>query len=147
MISPFIGMCHYKHNSKFQYITPTLKKLHWFPNKELITNCLLTYKTLTNQKPTFIFIFHFRHILFLQDLLIHSFFPFHMSDHHLAKGLHLSMVHDSVIPSLLIPETHLLYQYSVRSSKHTSSNLLFLARLLPAPLTFYPDFDSCYSYT
>ena len=30
--------------------------------------------------------FHFRHILFLHDLLIHLFFPFHMSDHFLAFG-------------------------------------------------------------
>ena len=50
-------------------------------------------------------VFHFRHILFLRDLLIHSFFPFHMSDHHLAKGLSLSLVHDFGIHYLhLIPE-------------------------------------------
>ena len=49
--------------------------------------CLLT---VTNQQPKlniFTIIFHFRHTLFLHDLLIHLFFPFHMSDHHLAKGL------------------------------------------------------------
>jgi hypothetical protein len=40
------------------------------------------------------------------------FFPFHMSDHHLARGLSLSLAHDSGIHSLLTPETRLLYQYS-----------------------------------
>ena len=81
-----------------------------------------TYKS-TNQH-IFTIVFHFLHILFLQDLLIHSFFPFHMFDHHLAKGLSLSSVHVSGIHSLLIPETRLLYQYSVPGSKHTSSKLL-----------------------
>ena len=81
--------------------------------------CLLTYKN-TNQQPTYFYnSLSFRHILFLHDLLIHLFFPFHkiMSDHHLAKGLSLSSVHDSGIHSLLIPETRLLYQYSVLGSK------------------------------
>ena len=42
-----------------------------------------------------------------------------------AKGLSLSSVHASGIQSPLIPETHLLYQYSVPDSKHTSSKLMF----------------------
>ena len=46
----------------------------------------------------FTIVFHFGHILFLQDFLVHLFFSFHMSDHHLAKGLSLSSIHDSVQP-------------------------------------------------
>ena len=115
-----------------------------FPIKQRIDYkiCLLTYKTLTNQQPTYIFtiVFHFRHILFLRDLLIHLFFPFHMSDHHLAKGLSVSSVHDSGIHSLLILETRLLYQYSVPDSKHTSSKLRSLPRLLPISLDCLPGF-------
>ena len=85
-------------------------------------------------------VFHFRHILFPHDLLIHLFFPFHMSDHHLAKELSLSSVHDSGILSLLIPETHPLYQYSVPGSKHIFSKLLSLPRLFPISLDCLPGF-------
>ena len=85
-------------------------------------------------------VFHFRHILFPHDLLIHLFFQFHMSDHHLAKELSLSSVHDSGILSLLIPETHPLYQYSVPGSKHIFSKLLSLPRLLPISLDCLPGF-------
>ena len=85
-------------------------------------------------------VFHSRHILFLHDLLIRLFFPFHMSDHHLAKGLSLSSVHASGIHSPLIPETHLLYQYSVPDSKHTSSKLHSLPRLFPISLDCLPGF-------
>ena len=89
-------------------------------NKELITNSVFSHtKHLQiNNQHIFTIVFHFLHVLFLQDLLIHSFFPFHMFDHHLAKGLSLSSVHVSGIHSLLIPETRRLYQYSVPGSKH-----------------------------
>ena len=66
--------------------------------------------------------------------------------HHLAKGLSLSSVHDSGIHSLLIPETRLLYQYSVPGSKHTCSKLRSLPSLFPISLTVYPNFDFCYSH-
>ena len=44
-------------SSKYQHITPTLKKLHWLPIKQRIDYkiCLLTYKTLTNQQPTYLY--------------------------------------------------------------------------------------------
>ena len=127
---------------KYQHITPTLKKLHWLPIKQRIDykTCLLTYKTQINNLHIFTIVFHSCHILFLHDLLIHLFFPFHMSDHHLAKGLSLSSVHNSGIHSLLIPETRLLYQYSVPDSKHTSSNLHSLPRLFPISLDCPPGF-------
>ena len=39
------------------YITPALKNLHWLPIKQRIEYklCLLTYKTLTNQQPTYLY--------------------------------------------------------------------------------------------
>ena len=42
---------------KYQHITPTLKKLHWLPIKQRIDykTSLLTYKTLTNQQPTYLY--------------------------------------------------------------------------------------------
>ena len=44
------------NTSKYQHITPILKKLHWLPIKQRIDYklCLLTYKTLTNQQPTYL---------------------------------------------------------------------------------------------
>ena len=45
------------NTSKYQHITPTIKKLHWLPIKQRIDykTCLLTYKTLTNQQPTYLY--------------------------------------------------------------------------------------------
>ena len=131
--SKFIVTCHYKH---FKISTPTLKKLHWLPIKESITKSVFSHtKHLQiNNLHISTIVFHFRHILFLHDLLIHLFFPFHMSDHHLAKELSLSPVHDSGIHSLLIPETRPLYQYSVPGLKHTFLKLRFLTRLFPISL-------------
>ena len=45
------------NTSKYQHITPTLKKLHWLPIKQRIDYklCLLAYKTLTNQQPTYLY--------------------------------------------------------------------------------------------
>ena len=109
-------------------------------NKELITKSVFSHtKHLQiNNLHISTIVFHFRHILFLHDLLIHLFSPFHMSDHHLAKGLSLSSVHDSGIHSLLISETRLLYQYSVPGSKHTFSKLRSLPRLFPISLDCLP---------
>ena len=125
------------------------KKLHWLPIKQRIDykTCLLTYKTLTNQQPTYLynslsFPSHSVSTRSSDSLVQLSFepFPFHMSDHHLAKGLSLSSVHASGIHSPLIPETHLLYQYSVPDSKHTSSKLRSLPRLFPISLDCLPGF-------
>ena len=112
------------------------------PSRTAFANRLKTHtKHLQiNNLHIFTIVFHFRHILFLHDLLIHLFFPFHMSDHHLAKGLSVSSVHDSGIHSLLILETRLLYQYSVPDSKHTSSKLRSLPRLFPISLDCLPGF-------
>ena len=133
------------NTSKYQHITPIAYSKNYTgfqSNKELITNSVFSHtKHLQiNNQHIFTIVFHFFHILFLQDLLIHSFFPFHMFDHHLAKGLSLSSVHVSGIHSLLIPETRLLYQYSVPGSKHTSSKLLSLPRLFPISLDCLPGF-------
>ena len=48
--------CVITNTSKYQHITP-LKKLHWLPIKQRIDYkiCLLTYKTLTNQQPTYLY--------------------------------------------------------------------------------------------
>ena len=45
------------NTSKFEHITPILKKLHWLPIKQCIDYklCLLTYKTLQIQQPTYLY--------------------------------------------------------------------------------------------
>ena len=63
-----------------------------------------------------------------------------MSDHHLSKGLSLSSVTTLEFTPSLIPETRLLYQYSVPGSKHTSSKLHSLPRLFPISLDCLPGF-------
>ena len=126
--------CVITNTSKYQHITPTLKiNTDFQSSKESSTNSVFSHlKHLQiNNLHIFSIVFHFRHTLFLQDLLIHPFFPFHMSDHHLAEGRSLSLVHDFEIHYLLIPEIRILYQSSVPGSKHTSSKLHSLPRLFP----------------
>ena len=131
------------NTSKYQHITPTLKKLRWLPIKQRIDykTCLLTYKTLTNQQPTYLYnsLSFPSHSVSTRssDSLVLSI-PYVRSS--LGKGLSLSSVHASGIHSPLIPETHLLYQYSVPDSKHTSSKLRSLPRLLPISLDCLPGF-------
>ena len=111
------------NTSKYQHITPTLKKTTLASNQtknRLQTLSCHTKHSQINNLHIFTIVFHFRHTLFLHDLLIHSFFPFPMSDHHLAKGLSLSLVYDFGIHSLLISEIRILYQFSVPGLKHTS---------------------------
>ena len=49
--------CVVTNTSKFEHITPILKKLHWLPIKQRIDYklCLLTYKTLQIQQPTYLY--------------------------------------------------------------------------------------------
>ena len=131
------------NTSKYQHITLTLKNYTGFQsNKESITNSVFSHTkhSQINNLHIFTIVFHFRHTLFLHDLLIHSFYPFHMSDHHLAKGLSLLSVHDFGIHYLPIPEIRILYQLSVPGSKHTSSKLHSLPRLFPISLDCLPGF-------
>ena len=137
------------NTSKYQHITPTLKNYTGFQsNKESITNSVFsrTKHLQINNLHIFTIVFHFRHILFLQDLLIHSLFPFHMSDHHSAKGLSLSLVHDFGIHYLLIPEIHLLYNIPFQAQNTPLQNCFPSQGSFPSPWTVYPDFDSCYSH-
>ena len=117
-------------------------------NKESITNSVFSHaKHLQiNNLHIFTIVFYFRHILFLQDLLIHLFFPFHMSDHHLAKGL---LCHWSTILEFT-PSWHPKLVFSTNipfQAQNTPLQNCFLSLgSFPSPLTVYPDFDSCYSH-
>ena len=119
-------------------------------NKESITKlCLLSYKTLTNQQPTYLYniVFHLLQILFV-GLPIHSFFLFHMSDHHSTKGF-----------SVIGPRfTTLEFTPSRYPKLVFSTNIPFQAQNTPlqncvpslgsflSPLTVLLDFNSCYFY-
>ena len=117
-------------------------------NKELITNSVFSHtKHLQiNNQHIFTIVFHFLHILFLQDLLIHSFFPFHMFDHHLAKGLSLSSVHVSGIHSSWYPKLVFFTNIPFPAQNTPLQNCFPSLGSFPSPWTVYPDFDSCYSH-
>ena len=81
--SKFIGTCHHKHFKISTHHTNTQKiYIGFLSNKESITKSVFSHtKHLQiNNLHISTIVFHFRHILFLQDFLIHLFFPFHMSD-------------------------------------------------------------------
>ena len=99
-----------------------------------------------NNLHIFTIVFHSRHILFLHDLLIRLFFPFHMSDHHLAKKgflCHRSTPLEFTPPwyPKLIFSTNIPFQ----TQNTPLQNCVPSLGSFPSPLTVYPDFDSCYS--
>ena len=137
------------NTSKYQHITPTLKKLHWLPIKQRIDYklCLLTYKTLTNQQPTYLYnsLSFPSHSVSTRssDSLVLSI-PYVRSS--LGKRLSLSSVHDFGIHYLPIPEIRILYQLSVPAQNTPLQNCIPSLGSFPSPWTVYPDFDSCYSH-
>ena len=137
------------NTSKYQHITPTLKKLHWLPLKQRIDYklCLLTYKTLTNQQPTYLY----------NSLS----FPSHSVSTRSSDSLVLSIPYVrsslgkrafSVIgPRLwnsLPPDTRNSNSLPTFRSKLKTHffKIAFPPWALPSPWTVYPDFDSCYSH-
>ena len=136
-------------NTSHQYSKATLAFLS---NKESITHSVFSHtKHLQiNNLHIFTIVFHFRHILFLQDLLIHLFFPFHMSDNHLAKGLSLSSVHRPRLWNSLPLDTRnspsLPIFIPFQAQNTPLRNCVPSLGSFPSPLTVYQDFDSCYSH-
>ena len=138
------------NTSKYQHITPTLKKLHWLPIKQRIDykTCLLTYKTLTNQQPTYLY----------NSLS----FPSHYVSTRSSDSLVLSIPYVrsslgkrafSVIgPRLwnsLPPDTRkLIFSTNIPFQTQNTSlqNCVPSLGSFPSPWTVYPDFDSCYSH-
>ena len=149
------------NTSKYQHITSALKKLHWLPIKQRIDYkiCLLTYKTLTNQQPTYLY----------NSLS----FPSHSVSTRSSDSLVLSIPYVrsslgkrafSVIgPRLwnsLLPDTHPKLVFSTNIPFQVQNtpfqNCCIVSKLyqycvpslgsFPSPLTVNPDFDSCYSH-
>ena len=138
------------NTSKYQHITPILKKLHWLPIKQRIDYklCLLTYKTLTNQQPTYLY----------NSLS----FPSHSVSTRSSDSLVLSIPYVrsslgkrafSVIgPRLwnsLPPDTRKLVFFTnipFPAQNTPLQNCFPSLGSFPSPWTVYPDFDSCYSH-
>ena len=129
------------NTSKYQHITPTLTG--FLSNKRIdYKTCLLTYKTLTNQQPTYLY----NSLSFSSHSVFYTIFWFACFFHSICpiitwqKGFlcHWSTPLEFTPP--WYPKTHLLYQYSVPDSKHTSSKLRSLPRLFPISLDCLPGF-------
>ena len=90
-------------------------------------------------------VFHFRHILFLHDLLIHLFFPFHMSDHHLAFSVIGPRLWYS-LPPAWYPKLIFSGNIPFQAQNTPLQNCVSSLGSFPSPWTVYPDFDSCYSH-
>ena len=145
--SKLIGTRHHKHFKISTHHTNIEKNYTGFQsNKESSTNsCLLTYKTLTNQQPTYLYnslSFPLHSVSTRSsDSLVLSI-PYVRPIITWQKGFlcHQSTTLEIGIHYLLIPEIRILYQSSVPGSKHTSSKLHFLPRLFPISLDCLPGF-------
>ena len=138
------------NTSKYQHITPTLKKLHWLPIKQRIDYkiCLLTYKTLTNQQPTYLY----------NSLS----FPSHSVSTRSSDSLVLSIpyVRSSLGKRAFSVIGPRLWNSLPPDTRNSSSLPIFRSRAqnpplqncfpslgsFPSPWTVYLDFDSCYSH-
>ena len=139
------------NTSKYQHITPTLKKLHWLPIKQRIDYkiCLLTYKTLTNQQPIYLYnsLSFPSHSVFARssDSLVLSI-PYVRSS--LGKRA-FSVIGPRLWNSLpppwypkLIFSTNIPFQ----TQNTPLQNCVPSLGSFPSPWTVYPDFDFCYSH-
>ena len=122
------------NTSKFEHITPILKRLHWLPIKQRIDYKLrlLTNKTLQIQQPTYLYnSLFFLLTLCLPDHLIHRFCPSHMSEQ-----LWLKRAFSVIAPRLwnsLPPDTRNSLSVSTFRSKLKThlSKLAFLLEFSP----------------
>ena len=108
------------NTSKFEHITPILKKLHWLPIKQRIDYklCLLTYETFQIKQPTYLF----NSLSFPSHSLStrssdSSVLPISLYVEHLwVKGPFLSLLQDSGTPSHQTPVTRYLFLHSAQNS-------------------------------
>ena len=118
--------------------------IHWLPIKQRIDykTCLLTYKTLTNQQPTYLY----------NSLS----FPSHSVSTRSSDSLVLSIpyVRSSLGKRAFSVIGPRLWNSLPPDTRNSSSLPIFRSRLkthlfkiaFPSPWTVYPDFDSCYSH-
>ena len=123
-------------------ITPTLKNYTGFlSNKESSTNSVFSHtKHLQiNNLHIFTIVFHFRHTLFLQNLLIHSFLPFHVRS---SLGKRAFSVIGPRLWNSLPPDTRNSNFSTVFRSRLKTHlfKIAFLYRLFPISLDCLPGF-------
>ena len=130
------------NTSKFEHITPILKKLHWLPIKQRIDYklCLLTYKTLQIQQPTYLYnsLSFPSHSLSTRSSDFIGFCPSHMSEHLWVKGPFLSLLQDSGTPSRLTPVTRYLFSTFRSKLKTHLFKLAFPPWILSHPIIGLP---------
>ena len=139
------------NTSKFERITPILKKLHWLPIKQRIDYklCLLTNKTLQIQQPTYLY----NSLSFPSHSLStrssdSSVLSIYMSEHLWVKEPFLSLLQDSETPSHQTPVTRYLFLHSVSKLKTHLFKLAFPLEFSPILSSdCLPGFDSCFSFT
>ena len=145
--------------------TSTHFKIHWHVSLQILQNINTSHQHsknytgfLSNKESTtkpvfshtkhlqinnlhiFTIVFHSLHILFLHDLLIRLFFPFHMFDHHLAKGLSLSSVHASGIHSPWYPKLIFSTNIPFQTQNTPLQNRVPSLGSFPSPLDCLPGF-------
>ena len=145
-----IGKCHYKH-FKISNISLLLKTLHWLPIKQRIDYkiYILTYKTLANQQPTYLYnslSFPTNSVstrssdsLVLSILFVRS-----------SLGKRAFSVIGSRLWNSLPPDTRNSYFFAniplVQAQITPFQNCVSSLGSFPSPLTVYRNFDSWYSY-
>ena len=142
-------------------------KIHWHVSLQILQNINTSHQHsknytgfLSNKESTtkpvfsqinnlhiFTIVFHSRHILFLHDLLIRLFFPFHICPIITwQKGFlcHRSTPLEFTPPwyPKLIFSTNIPFQ----TQNTPLQNCVPSLGSFPSPWTVYPDFDSCYSH-
>ena len=135
--------------SKYQHITPTLKKLHWLPIKQRIDYklCLLTYKTLTNQQPTYLY-----NSLSFPSHCFYTIFWFTRSFHSICqiitwqKGFLCHWSTTLELTTSWYPKFEFFTNFPFQPQNTPLQNCIPSLGSFPSPWTVYPDFDSCYSH-
>ena len=131
------------NTSKFEHITPILKKLHWLPIKQRIDYklCLLTYKTLQIQQPTYLYSsLSFPSYSLSTKSADSSVLSIPYVRHLWVKGPFLSLLQDSGTPSHQTPVTCYLFLHSAQNSKPIFSSWPSPLNSLPSyHQTAYPD--------
>ena len=141
------------NTSKYQHIPPTLKKLHWLPIKQKIDYklCLLTYKTLTNQQPTYLynnlsFPSHSRHSVSTRsfDSLVLSISICQIITWQKGFLCHRSTTLE--FTTSRYPKFEFFTNFPFQAQNTPLQNCFPSLGSFPSPWTVYPDFDSCYSH-
>ena len=147
LIIIIIGTRHYKHFNISTHHTNT-KKLHWLPIKQRIDYklCLLTYKTLTNQQPTYLY------NSISVTLCFYTIFWFTRSFLSIfqiitwQKGFLCHWSTTLEFSTSGYPKFEFFTNFPFQAQNTPLQNCIPSLGSFPSPWTVYLDFDSCYSH-